>query len=170
MDGIGAARLLDRHVDSLQQLLRVPVAPGGCRFIHADLQFVSFDNVDGYIASHAVHNDVRAGGNVLGRKLLALRSGLMEGRNFDVQVGIVTAKPVAEDKPGQHERQENRQGYFSTGEKRRANLSGLARRQVFDQLRHSPEDDQNRPVDSNQVAESELGIEAIDEEDYSEQD
>src|SRR5208282_2254877 len=78
--------------------------------------------------------------------------------------------PVAENERSEDEGEKNQQCGFPSRKDRRAGLSGIPIREAVNQLCDAPEDDQNRPVEPDQVAEAQHGIHAVEQESDAQQD
>ena len=94
----------------------------------------------------------------------------MERRKLDIEVRGVGAKPIAKHKSSEHERQQDHQRRFAAREQRRARFARSLCGEMIDELGHSPKNDQNGPVHSNQVAKSKRRIEAVEQENHSDHD
>jgi hypothetical protein len=87
----------------------------------------------------------------------------MKRRQVNVHAGKAAVNPVAGDKRDQHDSQENQQGGFATRKQGRTELSSALRREVVNQFGDSPQDDQKGPVNSRQVADTECGVEPVNQ-------
>jgi len=165
MDQHAIALRIDRDRDFLHALPRggfVRARPG---FGRRDDEAIAVAHMHGDVAAAGGNGHMRARRKRLRRNRHGLRIAFMKRRQVEIDAGDMVAKPIAKHETAQHNREQDKQNRFAARKQARARTPGAARQgNTIQQFGHTPQDQQNRPVQTHQTPDVEAGVDAIEKE------